>query len=277
MLLRILEWVNSRAATVAMLCKTTVARKVLVHAWRQDIRLKRSRTYLIDAQRAFGASVDACLLVCNTTTEEHDQVCDVYSDISEDAYETTFGFRDNRLIARIDYYEQWKHLAGKGHYRWRSGIKHDCSKVMELEKENHGYRNRLGEVYDLEDTYIYPMLKSSDIAKKKIPQPSRWMLVTQRTVGENTTIIRHKTLKTWAYLDDHSEFFARRKSSVYKTALVFLFSAWASIRLLPGKLPHLACINDCTLPWLAHTMENLSYSTIPAISFHARVKRKPNT
>jgi len=35
---------------------------------------------------------------------------------------------------------------------------------MELKKEEHGYRNKLGELYDLEDTYIYPMFKSSDIA-----------------------------------------------------------------------------------------------------------------
>jgi len=236
MLLHILERTDGRDATLAMLCKTTVARKVLVHAWQQGIRLGRSHIYLIDAQKAFGASVTACLLVCDTTYEERDQVCTVYSDISEDVYETTIGFRDNRLIARAEYYERWRHLAGEERYRWRSGIKHDCAKVMELRKEVHGYRNKLGELYDLEDTYIYPMLKSSDIAGAETPQPSRWMLVTQRTVGESTIPIRYKAPKTWAYLDDHGELFAKRKSSVYKNRPRFSIFGVGEYSFAPWKV-----------------------------------------
>lgn len=236
MLLHILERIDGRDATVAMLCKTTVARKVLVHAWQQGIRLGRSHIYLIDAQKAFGASVAACLLVCDTTYEERDQTCTVYGDISEDVYETTIGFRDNRLIVRVEYYERWKHLAGEERYRWRSGTKHDCSKVMELEKEEHGYRNKLGELYDLEDTYIYPMLKSSDIARAETPQPSRWMLVTQRTVGESTIPIRYKAPKTWVYLDDHSESFAKRKSSVYKNRPRFSIFGVGEYSFAPWKV-----------------------------------------
>jgi hypothetical protein len=236
MLLRILEWIDSRVATVAMLCKTTVARKVLAHAWRQGIRLGRSRIYLINAQDAFGASVDACLLVCDTISEGNDQICDVYNGVSDEVHETTFGFRDNRLIARVDYYERWRHLAGEEHYRWRSGIKHDCAKVMELEKEDYGYRNRLGELCDLEDTYIYPMLKSSDIVKRQTPQPSRWMLVTQKGIGESTIPIRYEAPKTWAYLDDHAEFFARRRSSVYKNRPRFSIFGVGEYSFAPWKV-----------------------------------------
>jgi len=236
MLLHILERIDGRNATLAMLCKTTVARKVLVHVWQQDIRLGRCHIYLIDAQKAFGASVDACLLFCDTTSEEQGRICDVYSDISEQAYKTTFGFRDDQLIARVEYYERWKHIVGEEHYRWRSGIKHDCSKVMELEKEKHGYRNKLGELYDLEDTYIYPMLKSSDIAKKKTPQPSRWMLVTQRTVGESTIPIKYEAPRTWAYLNDHGELFAKRRSSVYKNRPRFSIFGVGEYSFAPWKV-----------------------------------------
>lgn len=217
MLIHILEFLDRRSATMAMLCKTSVARKVLAHAWKRNLPLGRSRVHLIDAKEAFNASVDACLLICDTTTSQRqDQTCQVYKGISEDVYQTTFGHRNNRLIANIEYYERWKHLEDGNAYRWRSGIKHDCSRVMELRKERHGFRNKLGELFDLEATYVYPMLKSSDIAKEETPQPSRWMLVTQRNVGEDTATIKHIAPKTWSYLTSHSEFFDRRKSSVYK-------------------------------------------------------------
>jgi hypothetical protein len=217
MLTHILESLDRRSATMAMLCKTSVARKVLAHAWKRNLALGCSRVHLIDAKEAFNASVDACLLICDTATgERQDQTCQVYKGISEDVYQTTFGYRNNRLIADIECYERWKHLEDGGVYRWRSGIKHDCSKVMELRKERYGFSNKLGELFDLEATYVYPMLKSSDIAKEETPQPSRWMLVTQRNVGEDTAAIQYIAPKTWSYLISHSEFFDRRKSSVYK-------------------------------------------------------------
>jgi len=63
MLIHILEFLNHRNATMAMLCKTSVARKVLAHAWKRDFCLGCSRIYLVDAKEAFSVSVDACLLV----------------------------------------------------------------------------------------------------------------------------------------------------------------------------------------------------------------------
>ncbi|RLC86741.1 MAG: SAM-dependent DNA methyltransferase [Chloroflexi bacterium] len=218
MLIHILELLEHRDATMAMLCKTSVARKVLSYTWKRNLGLRRSQLYLIDAKKVFDASVDACLLVCDVSTDERrDQVCHVYDGLSSEMHQSTFGYRNNRLIASIERYERWKHLEGDGNfYKWRSGIKHDCSKVMELEKEKHGFRNKLGELCDLEAAYIYPMLKSSDIAKESIPRPSRWMLVTQRTIGKDTTSIKYTAPKTWAYLTSHSARLDKRQSSIYK-------------------------------------------------------------
>ena len=217
MLIHILESLDHRDATMAMLCKTSVARRVLVYAWKRNLPLGFSQIHLIDAKEAFDVSVDACLLVCGISKDERqDQVCRVYKRISDDTYQTTFGYRDDRLIANIDLYEQWKHLEDGNPYRWRSGIKHDCSKVMELEKEQHSFRNKLGELCDLETTYIYPMLKSSDVARESAPVPSRWMLVTQKSVGDDTAAIKYTAPKTWAYLMSHSEPLDKRRSSIYR-------------------------------------------------------------
>ncbi len=217
MLIHILEVLEHRDATIAMLCKTSAARKVLGYAWQRNLGLKRSQIYLIDARKVFDASVDACLLVCDLARgERHDQVCRVYKEISHDTRPTTFGYRNNRLIANIEYYERWGHLENASSHEWRSGIKHDNARVMELEREKHGFRNKLGELCDLETTYLYPMLKSSDVANKVTPQPSRWMLVPQKFIGQNTTSIQHLAPKTWAYLLAHGEALDKRRSSVYR-------------------------------------------------------------
>ncbi|MBN1813325.1 MAG: N-6 DNA methylase [Anaerolineae bacterium] len=228
MLIHILEFLDGRDATMAMLCKTGVARKVLGYAWKRNLGVHHSQIYLIDAKKTFGASVDAGLLVCSFSTDEPDRICHVYADwdhpigTPHDSYRTTFGYRDGRMIANIEYYERWKHLENGHAYEWRSGIKHDCSKVMELEQEELGFRNKLGELYDLEVTYLYPMLKSSDIANGTdifhplFPQQSRWMLVPQKSIGEDTISIKHVAPKTWAYLIDHYDLLDKRRSSVYK-------------------------------------------------------------
>jgi hypothetical protein len=217
MLIHILEFLDGRDAVMAMLCKTGVARKVLGCVWKRNLKVSHSQVYLIDAKKVFGASVDACLLVCDLSTSgPQDQICHVYDGISRDAYQTTFGYRDERVVANIEYYERWKHLGNGNVYVWRSGIKHDCSRIMELEKDTLGFRNNLGELYDLETTYLYPMLKSSDIANGNPPQSSRWMLVPQKSIGEDTTSIKHMAPKTWAYLIDHRDLLDKRRSSVYK-------------------------------------------------------------
>jgi len=217
MLIHLLEHLDQRNATMAMLCKTSVVRKVLAYAWKRRLGLTHSRIYLVDAKEVFDASVDACLLICDTTTTgTSDHVCHVYDSMAEDAHQTTFGYRHNRLIADIETYERWKHLENGSQRRWRSGIKHDCARVMELEKEEHGFRNGLGEWVDLETAYIYPMLKSSDIARADTPQPCRWMLVTQRAVGEDTASIGRIAPNTWAYLTNHDSLLDGRKSSVYR-------------------------------------------------------------
>jgi len=233
MLIHILERVEDRDAVLAMLCKTSVARKVLLYAWEKDIQLESSSIYLFDASETFGVSVDACLLVCKTARR---QSCKVYSDLSEKVHETTFGFRDGCLISQARLYDRWKHLQGDEYYRWRSGIKHDCSKVMELEKKDGKYRNKLGELYELENTYLYPMLKSSDVAKDDVVEPTKWMLVTQRSVGESTTPIRDRALKTWKYMQDHCDFLDDRKSSVYENRPRFSIFGVGEYSFAPWKV-----------------------------------------
>jgi hypothetical protein len=216
MLLKSLEWIKERRAVLAMLCKTAVARKVLVHAWKNSYRLDLADVHLLDTAKYFGAQVDACLLVVEPSPLGSHRSCRVHDTIRDGRITALWGYRDGDLAADVKAYETWRHLAGREHYTWRSGIKHDCVKVMEFRDEEEGLRNGLGQLVHLESDYVYPLLKSADVAKGPAMVRGRCMLVTQRNVGDDTETIREKAPKTWEYLQEHRGLLDRRASSIYR-------------------------------------------------------------
>jgi len=235
MLQQALDWIKKREATIAVLCKTAVARKVLDRAWAAGQLLKQSHLYIVDTQRYFGASVDACFLVVESSAGDRDFRCQVHSNLTHGSPATTFGHHNGRLVADVIAFERLSQFEGPELYKWRSGIKHDCSKIMEFRKESTGYRNGMGELVDLEDNYVYPMLKSSDIANGSI-EPNRWMLVTQRTVGEHTHTIRNDAPKTWEYLNDHGDLLDRRSSAIYRKKPRFSIFGVGGYSFAPWKV-----------------------------------------
>ena len=235
MLLKILDWLNGRSGTLAMLCKNSVARKVIEYAWKKGYQLSEARIYLIDAQKHFDAWVDACLLVCSFQRNIRETNCKTYSSLHAISPSSEIGYKSGLLIADINNYNKWKHLIGIGRgLKWRSGIKHDCSKVMELQKVGDFYLNGLGEKLILEDLYLYPMLKSSELANGR--HPTRWMIVTQKAIGEDTLVIKEKAPKTWRYLNDHSDYFSKRGSSIYKNKPQFSIFGVGDYSFSPWKV-----------------------------------------
>lgn len=239
MLIKMLEWVKNRKATIAMLCKTTVARKVLLHEWRNSAKVGQGKIFSIDAFVNFGASVDACLFVYDSSSRISEKTCEVFSELSPQSQITGFGYENNQLIANLDFHKKWVHIQNSRNdknFVWRSGIKHDCSKVMELSRTGNTYKNKLGELIDLEDTFIYPMMKSSDVANSFDTTPSRFMLVTQRFVGQETKGIQVSAPKTWDYLSEHRRYFDRRKSSIYKNKPQFSIFGVGNYSFSPWKV-----------------------------------------
>jgi hypothetical protein len=215
MISRLLEAAAGRRATLAMLCKTAVAHKVLANAWKSGLPLDQSEIRPIDASRHFGAQVDACLLVCHLGSRAREKECLVFDDFSSERAARRFGLCDGRLVADLQAHNRIQHLIGNG-FRWRSGVKHDCAAVFELRQEGTVLRNGLGEQTDLERHHIYPLLKSSHLARGETGSPSRQMLVPQQRVGQETASLAERAPKTWRYLLRHGERIDRRASSVYR-------------------------------------------------------------
>ena len=215
MLLEVLRWFDGRSGDVAMLVKTAVARKVLAHAQRQGAAVRDAFLIGIDAKKEFGASVDACLLVMRLTGD-HSLVCHDYTMFSdlEDRVGRRVGHRMGLTVGDLDAFEAAVHLVGASPQKWRSGVKHDASAIMEFTRSERGLENGLGEVVDLEPDYLYPLLKGSDVGGAKVWR-EKFVLVTQRRVGEPTEAIRKAGPLTWAYLQRHAAQLDARGSSIY--------------------------------------------------------------
>jgi len=237
MLLKHFEWLRERRGTIAMLCKTAVARKLLAHSWKNDIPISLAHIYIIDAQKYFGASVDACFFVVTLLGGADSKNCSVYKTLTDGQASYTIGYHDGLVLSNVEKYEKYKHLKGIDYsYKWRSGIKHDCAKVMELEPDSQQYRNGFGERITIENDYLYPMLKSSDIGNGDVRFGRKYMIVTQRFVGEDTNIIKRTAPKTWLYLENHDEALSKRASAIYRNRPKFSIFGVGRYSFSPWKV-----------------------------------------
>jgi hypothetical protein len=234
-LITLIEVLRNRKATIAMVCKTAVARKVLLRAWKNGIGVSGAEIHIIDAAEMFGASVGACVLICTVSSSQCAADCEIY-ELGNRCATKTIGYRDGMLLADVAAYNRWGHLRGGKAYKWRSGIKHDCSRIMELRRDPNGYRNGHGELLDLEQEYVYPMLKSSEVANGRTAEPSRWMLVTQRNIRDDTSTIRVQAPETWKYLQRHGDELDRRGSTIYKKRPRFAMFGVGEYSFSPWKV-----------------------------------------
>jgi len=234
MLRKNIQWLADTPGMLAVLCKTAVARKVLSYAWSQALPVESAEVRRIDAQLHFGASVDACLLVLRFQLGARSQECKDYGSLRGAEPDAVFGFRDGALVADVRLYDRWHDLLGRGLSGWRSGIKHDCSSVFELLPKDAEYENGTGTRVDIEAEVLYPLLKSSDLARKR--HPRKWLLVPQRTMSASPDDLQRSAPKAWQYLLANDALLAKRGSSIYRNRPRFSIFGVGEYSFSPWKV-----------------------------------------
>ncbi len=214
-LIRLLECVSQTSNMLVMIVKSSVARKILRYAAKHKLGIANWALYGIDAKKEFNAAVDASVFVCQGNRAIPNYDCQVFADLESGIPTHIIGFQNGHLIADVKAYTRAQAFIGQNALEWRSGIKHDCAKVMELRQVETGFENGLGERVNLEMDYLYPMLKSSDLGNSRL-EPRLWMIVPQKFIGENTNNVQSRAPLTWAYLTRHREALQARQSSIYK-------------------------------------------------------------
>ena len=237
MVLQQIEWLKERHGWIAMLVKTAVARKILRQMWERGEPVGRSAIFHVDAMHHFGAAVNACLFVLPFKLGQPSRSCDLFDGLKSVESVGTVGYHNGMLISDVDAFMAQRHLLGfNSDHVWRSGIKHDCAKVMNLMRsKDGGLVNGLGETVKVEDTYLFPMLKSSDVAKEK-QCSDRMMIVPQREIGEDTSHIQRDAPRTWAYLCAHGEQLGGRGSVIYRDKPHFSIFGVGDYTFAPWKV-----------------------------------------
>lgn len=237
MLIKILQFIAGNDSAMAFLIKTSVARKLFLYIYQHKLAISDISIYEIDARKYFKVNVSACLFFAKGNNINHRvKECPVYQSLWDIKPKKIIGINNNNLVANIRVYESFKNIDNGCEFQWRSGIKHDCSKVMELTLTKEGFRNGFNELIDIENQFIYPMYKSSDIAKEIILPPTKYMLVTQKKINENTSSMADYAPKIWSYLQKYSNLLNHRKSSIYKSAPQFAIFGVGEYSFKPFKI-----------------------------------------
>lgn len=236
MLIQVVHWLQNRNAYLAMLCKASVSRKLLSYLHSKNLNISYCATYKINTKKYFDADVQACLLFCKFDSNSQKYFCDVFSSLEDSQY-YRIGYRNNILIKDVNAFDKLHKLYdATTETKWRSGIKHDCSNIMEFLKIDNNFVNGLGEVANLEETYLFPLLKGSDVAQNRMKTTNRYLLVTQRFVGEPTECIKNLAPKTWSYLESHAKYLDNRKSKIYQNNPRFSIFGIGSYTFAPWKI-----------------------------------------
>ena len=236
---------------VAMLCKTSVARKVFQELKRLQIGFKQCDLLEFDAHKVFGIDAHACLLLIelDPDTASSPDSCTVYDwqPPQEPQRQYSCGYLNGRFYSQIPCGDQGTATSTVTPYEfdgtcclpWRQGLKHDCAALMELTLDEHGhFSNGLKEPVNVESEYIFPLVKGSHFKTPIISTFKKYVLVTQRQLREDTSKLQQAAPLLWQYLStpEHYARFAARKSSIYRGAPDFSLFGIGPYTFAPFKV-----------------------------------------
>ncbi len=212
--LQILNNFDKCKGEFAFLVKSSVVKNILYQQWKSKYCIGNIRKLNIDAKKEFNVSVDACLFIANLNSAP-EYTCKEVDFYSREKI-TEFGWHKDKFVHSITDYNKAESLDGKSPFVWRQGMKHDCSKIMELDRFNGHFINGFKQEVSPEKKLLFGLLKSSDLKNEVINSYRKTTIVTQKKVGQDTSYIKREYPKTYNYLNNNRAYFDRRKSSIYR-------------------------------------------------------------
>lgn len=199
---------------ISFLLKNSVIRNIIGKQHIENIHIGDIEQNLIDASTEFNVSVAASCF-CAKFNCAVSSTCTI-KNFYTDEHIQEYGWIGNSFVSNTKLYSDFSKYDKSSTYIWRSGIKHDCSSVLELTQSDGAFINGFGEIVKIEHDLVYPLLKSSDIKKYEEHSINRFIILPQRKVGDDTSLLALTHPLAYAYLTKYEDIFHKRKSSIYK-------------------------------------------------------------
>lgn len=199
---------------LAFLIKNSVIKNIVFDQYQRKYKISELEKLTIDSKKEFNVSVEAALLFCKLNTQP-EYTCKEFNFYQPTINVKEFGWVADKFVSNTDLYHHSFEIDGVCPFEWRQGIKHDLSSIMEFIRINGQFVNGIQEEIKLEEDLVFGVLKSSDLKQTVINQTRKFTIITQKKVGQDTSFIKQKYPKTFAYLNSHKFIFDQRKSSIY--------------------------------------------------------------
>lgn len=233
--LTMIETFQNMKGNLLLLVKASVIKNIVFRQDKNRYKISTIEKHRIDSKKEFNVSVEAALFYCQLNALPASD-CTEFDFYDNQTAQLKFGWLNDKFVSNINTYTHTKEIDGECPFVWRQGLKHDCSKIMELEKINGYYVNGLNEEVELENDLVYGILKSSDLKNTVITKTRKFTIVTQRKVGQETKYIKTEYPKTYQYLTQHQASFDARKSSIYKNKPLFSIFGIGDYSFKPFKV-----------------------------------------
>ncbi len=230
----LIETFNKLNGNIALLVKNSVIKNIMVNQIKSNYKISNIEKLSIDSKKEFNVSVEASLFYCKLNSNSEYTYKNYHLFDYNNFYES--GWINNKFVFNTEYYSQTKDIDGICQFEWRQGIKHDCSNIMELEKEENYFINGMNEKVFLEDDLIYGFLKSSDLKNSLLNSTRKYIIVTQKKVGDSTDYIKTDYPQTYNYLLSKKTVFDKRKSIIYKNKPAFSIFGIGDYSFKPFKI-----------------------------------------
>jgi hypothetical protein len=215
-ILSMLNAFASNNGVLAMLAKNAVIKNVLQDLPKSNYSISNLTALKFDAKLHFNASVEASLFRCELAQRQEPFTCKVAALETPQTIESEFGWVDKKFVFDVNLYQKVRSFDNLCPFVWRQGVKHDCSKILELELFDGKYKNGFNNFIDIEDDLVFPLIKSSDIQNGLLLTPRKHVIITQKKVGEDTSYVAEKFPRLNKYLSDNLQFLSERKSIIYR-------------------------------------------------------------
>ena len=236
MMLKLLGDFAESGATLAMLCKTTVARNIIRDSKNCAFTLSNPISFVFDAKKEFGVSTDAVLFYSQTGGRPAQNKCEVRLLENPRKKLRTFGWAGGSFVSDVEGYENVKRFDKFSSLEWRQGVKHDAVSVFVLEEKDNCLMNGFNEIVNVEADYTFPFVKGSELRNGVLKKSNRSIIITQKKVGEDTSILSKKAPKLWQYLKSKEELLKNRKSRIYKNGVDFSIFGIGEYSFSPYKI-----------------------------------------